>query len=507
MRYRGSLTAILETSLDAVVVVNEQGLIQGWNRNSEQIFGRGESEVLDRPVTQVIVPPDYRPTFDFRLDQLAREPQDIMIGNRVERRALRRDGSEFPVELGVMITESEEGSRLLIGFIRDLTDERRGREEIEARTSQLIEAQEKLRASEETYRYVVELSSLTPWTADADGSILTVGERWTEWTGAPVAAALGQGWLDWVHPVDRPDVMQQWHDALRFHSRLEIDYRLKTQKGDYRWYHVRTTKRTDGASEGATWYGTLEDVHDQRVAEEASGRAQAELAHVSRLNAMGAMASVIAHDLNQPLTAAASYVRGCKQLLSANADVEAGVLDALNDADASIVRASDIVRRVREFVARGTVECQPESLVPLIEEACRFALSDATMRGITHKLKADGDHTVLVDRVQIQQVLVNLLRNAVEALSDRPRREIVISTGAAKDGFCAVAVCDTGRGLSPEIAAHMFDPFCTTREEGTGLGLSISRMIVEAHGGTIWNDTQPGQGTVIKFTLPCVPVG
>ena len=220
---------------------------------------------------------------------------------------------------------------------------------------------------------------------------------------------------------------------------------------------------------------------------------------------MGAMASVIAHDLNQPLTAAAGYIRGSKRLLSAGGDLRQ-TMEALNEADRSIVRAGDIVRRVREFVSRGTVECQPEALVPLIEEACRFALSDAKMRGITHRLEPRSDCTVMADRIQIQQVLVNILRNAVEALKDQPQREITIGTWPDSKGFCAVTVHDTGSGLAPERADRMFDPFYTTRKDGMGLGLSISRMIIEAHGGTIWSEARPGQGMTIKFTLPVVPL-
>jgi two-component system sensor kinase FixL len=369
----------------------------------------------------------------------------------------------------------------------------------------LAEAQERLRRSEELYRYIVELSSLVPWISDDHGNVLSGGPRWTEWTGAPIEAARGQGWFSFVHPDCQKTVQAQWSHSLRTGERLDLEYRLRWADGVYRWCHARATKREDGDGESGRWFGTLEDVHDQRIAEEASHEAQAELVHVSRLSAMGAMASVIAHDLNQPLTAAAGYIRGCKQLLPRDAVERPEVMEALNEADRSIVRAGEIVRRVREFVSRGTVECQPEPLVPMIEEACDLALPDAAMRGITHRLERGSECMVMVDRVQIQQVMVNILRNAVEALKDQPRREIVIGTGAGKSGFCEVTVCDTGPGPAPEAADRMFDPFYTTRKDGTGLGLSISRMIIEAHGGAIWHEARAGEGTVIKFTLPLVP--
>ncbi|NNM76702.1 PAS domain-containing sensor histidine kinase [Sphingomonas sp. ID1715] len=372
-----------------------------------------------------------------------------------------------------------------------------------AQSAELVAAQARLRQSEELYRQVVQLGSFVPWTADVGGKILSVGALWTEWTGADSETALGDGWLAWVHPADRADTWAAWQRSVGSGKRLEIDWRIRRADGGYRWVHARTTRRADGPTDGAVWFGTLDDVHDARMAEEASRRMQEELIHVSRLSAMGAMASVIAHDLNQPLTVAAQYIRGSKRLLAQlDGDTKAEIADALDHADRGLVRAGEIVRRVREFVSRGTVECEPQPIAALVEEACRFALTDAAMRGISYRLDLRERGEVMVDRVQIQQVLVNLLRNAVEALDGADRREIVIGTATSKPGFCEVAICDTGRGIPEAQANRMFDPFYTTRKDGMGLGLSISRMIVEAHGGTIWNATQAGQGTTIKFTLP-----
>jgi two-component system sensor kinase FixL len=477
-------------------VVDRAGTVRGWNRWATTIFGWTDKEAMGRNFADLIIPARHRKLATARLVQLAQEPGEGEFVSRVDVTACRADGSEFPVELGVVRTEADDGDMLLLGFARDVTAERRAMRELET-------AQEQLRRSEELYRYVVELGSFIPWIADEDGSLLTIGQRWTEWTGTPVEAGLGEGWVGFVHPDDAPEVDATWQRAVRSGDRLEIDYRLRFAGGDYRWCRARTTKRTDVVAGAASWYGTLEDVHEHRLADEASRRAQAELSHVSRLSAMGAMASVIAHDLNQPLTAVAHYVRGCKQLLPTLAgDNRDAIAEAMEDADRGIVRAGDIVRRMREFVQRGTVECQAEDLAELVEEACRLALIDAPMRGVTHRLSANARCTVMVDRVQIQQVVVNLLRNAVEALKDQPRREIRISIGQEKPGYCEVAICDTGRGIPAEAAERMFDPFFTTRKDGMGIGLSISRMIIEAHGGTIWNDSKAGQGTTIRFTLP-----
>jgi two-component system, LuxR family, sensor kinase FixL len=365
-------------------------------------------------------------------------------------------------------------------------------------------AQEPLRAGEELYRYIIDLSGLVPWTANGSGEVLAVGSGWTRWTGADTSTALDSGWLDFVHPDDLPNVRTEWLSAVQSSDRLTIRWRLRFADQGYRWIEGRTRKRTDGRSGPTLWYGTLQDVHDEQMIAETHGRLRAELIHVSRLNAMGAMASVIAHDLNQPLTAAAHFVRGTRQLLS-RGEAEIGpLLAALDDADRNIVRSAEIVRRMREFVSRGDVERRPESLKEVVDEACGFALADAAARGISHHAVYASQCTVFVDRVQVQQVLVNLLRNAVQAVADMPRREISIATSKVGKGECEVRISDTGPGISDDAATRLFDPFYTTRKDGTGLGLAISRMIVEAHGGTIWMGPREGGGTVVGFTLPTV---
>jgi two-component system, LuxR family, sensor kinase FixL len=370
----------------------------------------------------------------------------------------------------------------------------------------LNDALMRLRESEELYRHVVELSSLIPWTTDAQGNVTAVGDRWIDWTGGPRAAALGWGWLDYVHPDDVQPTRASWVDALRTGEPLTLEYRLRSTDGSYRWCHARATRRANDRDGAASWYGTLEDVHERRTSTDAFHAAQAELAQVSRLSAMGAVASVIAHDLNQPLTVMAHYIRGCKRLLSGVEGPNKQALEAaLDDADKSIVHAGEIVRRARGFVTRGEVERRRESIRDLVENACRFALVDAAARGISHRLEPESDCIADVDRVQIQQVVVNLIRNAVEAVEGQERREIIIRVRSAGSDQCEVSVQDTGPGLSREAAARMFDPFYTTRKSGMGVGLSISRMIVESHGGSIRHVRRPKGGTIVAFTLPTVP--
>jgi two-component system sensor kinase FixL len=500
-----SLAAILQTSLDAVIVIDAGGFVRGWNHHADRVFGWPEDEAMGRRIEQLVIPGVHHQAFRFRFERLAEGVDGSLIGRRFELHCQTRTGAPVPIELGMMRTDWADET-LFVCFARDLTDQKRTRDQIEARTAELIRTREQLAAREELYRQVLDLSRLLPWTCDAEGRILAVGDRWIEWTGARKHEAFGLKWTRFMHPDDQPEVLADWAQALRHGHWYEGDWRVRMQDGGYRWVRARASKCGDPPPGRPVWYGTLEDVHEQRLAAGAFQQAQAELAHVSRLSAMGAMASAIAHDLNQPLTAVANYVRGCRRLLGPlQGPGKDDVINALDDADANAVRAGDIVRRVREFVTRGHVEVMAESLTDLVEEACRFALVDAPARGIRYRLDLQANCPVLADRVQIQQVLVNLMRNAVNALEGQPRRELTITTQSGPEGFCQVSICDSGKGIPPEAAERIFDPFYTTRTDGMGIGLSISRMLVEAHGGAIWNDTRPGGGTMIAFTLPIAP--
>lgn len=494
MSWGTNLDALLRTAIDGVVLVDHAGVVRGWNHHAETIFGWREREAIGQPLTQLVVPEFQRESFALRVAQVASGVDPKLLGSRFELTAMRRNGTTVPIELGVMAVE-QAGERCIVGFVRDLTEARRARAE-------LRRAQRRLAESEERYRYTIDLSGMIAWTADANGKINGVGERWRDWTGTVPEVALAEGWMRFIHPADAPEVAHRWSETVRAGNRIDITYRLLGEDGVYRWVNARATKRVDGDPGGTVWYGTLEDVHDGRLAAEASQRTQAELEHVSRLGAMGAMASAIAHDLNQPLTAIAHYVRGSRRLAETlTGDNRADLLAALSDADRSVVRAGDIVRRVREFVTRGAVEQRVETLGDIIAESARFALTDAAEKGVSISLSLTGDCQVFVDRVQMQQVFVNLIRNAVEAMEGRPHRELTIAT-SRRVGECEVVVSDTGRGVPEEVRGRLFDPFYTTRANGMGVGLSITRTIVEGHGGTISLDPPNGGGATFRFTLP-----
>jgi two-component system, LuxR family, sensor kinase FixL len=252
--------------------------------------------------------------------------------------------------------------------------------------------------------------------------------------------------------------------------------------------------------------GFIRDLTERQETETRLQELQSELVHISRLTAMGEMASALAHELNQPLSAIANYLKGCRRLLEKRPDDQSRMVSsALDKAAEQAMRAGDIIRRLRDFVSRGETERRVESVHKLIEEASAIALVGAKERGIRVRYLLDpAAELVLADRVQIQQVLINLMRNAIEAMESVESRELVISATRDNDNMIAMSVADTGMGISADVRAQLFQPFFTTKRQGMGVGLSISRTIIEAHGGEIRAEPNPGGGTVFRFTVPAV---
>ncbi len=249
--------------------------------------------------------------------------------------------------------------------------------------------------------------------------------------------------------------------------------------------------------------GFVRDLTERQDAEQRLQELQSELMHISRLTALGEMSSALAHELNQPLSAIANYLNGVLRLLAKDGDsVSPKIKDALGKAVEQAMRSGDVIRRLREFVSRGETAQRAESVAKLVEEASALALVGARQLGVRvgFDLEPRADY-VLVDKVQIQQVLLNLIRNAVEAMSEGPRRELTVSSRFAPGKMVDISIADTGPGLALQVAERLFQPFVTTKAQGMGVGLSICRTIVEAHGGKIWVEDNPGGGAVFHLTV------
>ena len=281
---------------------------------------------------------------------------------------------------------------------------------------------------------------------------------------------------------------------------------------------VTTARHRDGftfpieLSIGEAWLGDkriftgfIHDITHRQQTELRLQDLQSELAHVGRLSEMGTLASSLAHELNQPLTAVANYCETARDLLASDPDPDTMIMihEAMDDAAQQAIRAGQIVRRLRDFISHGETERKVESLPRLLTEANALALIGSREYGIEVQVQLDTRaDQVFVDRIQIQQVLVNLIRNAIDAMVDSPVRSLTIRTEPERPGFVCVNIEDSGSGISEAVAPQLFQPFVTSKKSGMGIGLSICRTIVEAHGGRIWFEPAPDSGTIFHFTLP-----
>lgn len=250
--------------------------------------------------------------------------------------------------------------------------------------------------------------------------------------------------------------------------------------------------------------GFIRDLTERQRTELRLHDLQDALTHVSRVTAMGTLATSIAHELNQPLTAIANYVQTASEMLAdPNPEAVALIREALDECAAQSIRAGQIVRRLRDFISRGETERQIVSLPRLVNEASALAFVGTGSRSVEFEVQIDPSaELVLVDRIQIQQVLLNLIRNAVEAMESSTFKRLELSSVRGQDGFVQVSLADSGPGIAAEVATQLFQPFTTTKQAGMGLGLSICRTIVEAHGGKIWVEASSLGGAAFHFTLP-----
>jgi two-component system, LuxR family, sensor kinase FixL len=369
-----------------------------------------------------------------------------------------------------------------------------------------LEAEDGRFAAEERFRLAAKATNDAIWDLDIAAGKIAWADTAISLFGYDSASRATElsWWDDRVHPDERDRVTASLAAAIAgTDSHWAEEYRFRCADGSYadvldRGYILR---EPDGRAIRVV--GAMLDVTERRRAEAELQRMQAELIHVSRLSAMGEMASTLAHELNQPLAAISSYLRGIRlRLRGVDHDAVRQVETALEAAEAGALRAGDIVRRLRELVARRSTAVEAQDLRELIDDACMLALVDAELLGIRHRIETDRKaRWVLADPIQVQQVLINLIRNAVQAMNGQARRELRIRTSARND-MVEISVEDTGTGIPEPLRETLFTPFHSTKADGLGIGLSISRTIVEAHGGKIWAENRPEGGALFRFTLP-----
>jgi len=419
-------------------------------------------------------------------------------------RVVRADTGDERWVTAIGRTMVDEDGRLIrkIGTIQDITERKLAE-------NALRSSEERLRTREAHLRSILETVPDAMIVADESGIIRSFSATAVHMFGYHPDEVIGTN-VKFLMPLP----YREQHDGYIRRYRETGERRII---GSGR---VAVAQRKDGStfpmevqvgemeSDGERFFTAfIRDLTERQRTETRMQELQSELAYMSRFTALGEMGSTLAHEINQPLTAITSYLKGCGMILI---DVEGEKIDlvrhAVNEAAEEALRAGEVIRQLREFVARGGSEHQIEGLQRLVEEASALALVGAKEKEVKVEFDFPPESPlVFVNRVQIQQVLLNLIRNALEAMQDASRRELTIrARSIPSESLVQISVQDTGSGISPEVLKNLFKPFTTTKQSGMGVGLSISRTIVESHGGKIWAESTLGEGTIFHFTLRAV---
>ena len=356
-----------------------------------------------------------------------------------------------------------------------------------------------LRNQEKKFREAVETMPAVAFIATPDSQHTFVNSRWVEYTGLTGEQALGWGWQAVIHPDDRSRVLRIWQDSLASGNALEYEARLLggTDRG-YRWYQTRAVPVRDKRGKIVKWYGVINDIEDRKRAEQL----QTDLAHVNRVSTMGELTASLAHEIKQPIGAAVTNAEACARLLDRDQpdvlEARQAALEMAKDAR----RAAHIIDRVRSLYRKGSSQLDLVDVNELIEEMFIILRNEADRHSVTmHSDVAEGLPRVMADHVQLQQVLMNLMLNGIQAMEESGG-VLMLKSEFDQDSRVLVSVSDTGVGLPAEKTAEIFTPFFTTKAQGSGMGLAISRSIIESHGGRLWATANPERGTTFYFTLP-----
>ncbi|MBA4790743.1 MAG: PAS domain S-box protein [Rhizobiales bacterium] len=454
-----------------------------------RLLGMGDVLVSDFPLLQKLVHPDDREARDAAIAAA------LAGGTRyaIDFRVLRPGGQLGWVRSQGQVRKNGAGRPTWMRGVLFAIDVQKG-------------AEAELRAREAHLRSILDTVPEAMIVIDASGIMRSFSATAEHLFGWSAEEAVGRNVSMLMSEPDRSR-----HDGYLAHYRRTGQKRIigrgrivNGQRRDGSIFPMELAVGEMRSGDEAHFTGFITDLTERQQTQARLQVLQSELVHVSRLTAMGEMASTLAHELNQPLAAVSNYLKGCRRLLDQE-DLEAlpKVKEALDKASEQAVRAGQIIRRLRNFVSRGETDRRVERVSQLIDEASALALVGGREAGIVSRLDLHPDvSTVLADRVQIQQVLVNLIRNAVDAMQTCPRRQITLSARPSEDNMVEIGVSDTGPGLAPEVVDRLFQPFVTTKEHGMGVGLSISRTIIEAHGGRLWVEQNQDGGAFFHLTLP-----
>ena len=480
---------IVETASDAVISMDDTGAIRFANPASMRIFGYDPTELIGKPLT-VLMPEFMRKMHETGFRRYLATGQRHISWQGTELTALRKNGEEFPVEISFGEL-TRDGHKVFTGFIRDISTRKH--------------AEEKLRASERTLRELTETIPQMLWSAEPDGAVDYCNQRALDYTGLSAEQVRGAGWTKAVHRDDIESMSRVWTAAVSSGEPFQQEFRcFRAADRAYRWCISRALPLRDQSGRILKWFGTVVDLHDWKEAQQALRMTQAELARVSRLTTMGELAASIAHEVNQPLTAVTNNGSACLRLLAIRSLEPEVLRRALEEIVADGTRASAVIARIRGFIKKAPTEKTELDVNEVIQEVLALASHELHKNQVLIECQLTRTlPLVRADRVQVQQVLLNLIMNGIEAMMGVivDSRALCLESRIDQSGNVLVAVRDSGTGLGAE-ADRLFTPFFTTKANGMGMGLPISRSLIESHGGRLWATANSPHGAVFSFTLP-----
>ena len=487
-RYR----VVVETASDAVVSIDESGAIILANPATKQIFGYNSEELIGKPLT-VLMPGAMHELHQTGFKRYLATGQRHMNWQGTELTALRKNGEEFPVEVsfGEVTRDSD---KTFTGFLRDVSKRKQAEQALRRSEAFLADGQHLGQIG--SYSWRVATDEIT-WSAE----LYRIYELEI---GVPVTLELIRSR---VHPEDVAliEKMKMVEQAREGGQNFEWQFRLLMPDRSIKYMHAvaHATRDQDGQLE---YIASVQDVTARRLAEEARDKARSELTHVARVMSLGTLTASIAHELNQPLSGIVTNASTCTRMLAADPPNVDGARETARRTIRDAYRASEVVTRLRALFSKKETTNESVDLNDATREVLALVSSELHRnRVILQQELADNLPTVTGDRVQLQQVILNLLRNASDSMSgveDRPRQLLIRTEGDEQDRV-RLTVKDAGMGFAPQAADRLFESFYTTKNDGMGIGLSVSRSIVEAHRGRLWATRNDGPGSTFAFSIPC----
>ena len=372
-------------------------------------------------------------------------------------------------------------------------------------TIKLQQLYENLHCSEQELRDVINAVPAHVWRTSPAGELDFMNERLQQFIGLSPGDILGWNWQSVLHPDDRACFAAEWRAAVKDGRGNEDEVRLRRADGKYCWFLIRNVPLRDEEGNVLKWYGSGVEIEDRKRAEQERQRLhqlEADLAHINRVSMMGELTASLAHEINQPIAAAAASALACVQWLRHETPDIAEASGAASKIARDVRRASDIIERVRSLYRGDTAKRDPVNVNEIIQDMIVLLRDAADRNSISIRTKLDlGLPMIAADRVQLQQVLMNLMLNGIDAMKDT-RGDLTVTSRRTEDGQILIAVSDSGAGLPVDWRERLFEAFFTTKPQGTGMGLCISRRIVESHGGRLWASDNPVRGATFQFTLP-----